>query len=293
MKPIVWTIAGSDSGGGAGIQADLKVMHELGVYGCSVITALTAQNTLGVQLSEPVSPQMLKAQLEALASDLPPAAIKTGMLGSAENCRILVDFLNTQHPTFNTQRPTSNAQRPTLNTQHPTSNTQRPTSNTQRPTTALAHTLLVCDPVLKSTSGANLLEPKALEMLKKELFPLVDLLTPNLPEAEALIGRKLEVTAAAEELLKLGVKSVLIKGGHSDSETCRDYWTDGQTGRWFESPRVHTRATHGTGCVLASAIAAYAARGDAIPDAIGKAKALLTEKLTQAVPFGAGHGPFI
>ena len=153
MKPIVWTIAGSDSGGGAGIQADLKVMHELGVHGCSVITALTAQNTLGVQLSEPVSAAMLKAQLSALAGDLPPAAIKTGMLGSARNCRIIADFLNTQHSTSHIQRPT-----------------------------------IICDPVLKSTSGADLLEPEAVALLKRELFPLVDLLTPNLPEAALLTG---------------------------------------------------------------------------------------------------------
>ena len=226
-------------------------MHELGVHGCSVITALTAQNTRGVQLSEPVSPEMLKAQLTALAEDLPPVAIKTGMLGSVENVRIITDFLNTQH------------------------------------------SALVCDPVLKSTSGANLLEPEAVSLMKTELFPLVDLLTPNLPEAEALIGCKLDAEAAAKELLKLGVKSVLIKGGHSDGNLCRDYWTNGIEERWFESPRIETRATHGTGCVLSSAIASFIALGDSIPTAIEKAKALLTRKLEAAPELGSGHGPFV
>lgn len=258
MKPIVWTIAGSDSGGGAGIQADLKVMHELGVHGCSAITALTAQNTLGVQLSEAVSPEMLIAQLTALAADFPPVTIKTGMLGSAENCRIIADFLNTQHSTPNTRHP-----------------------------------VLICDPVLKSTSGADLLEPEAVALLKCELFPLVDLLTPNLPETEALIGRKLQPEAAAEELLKLGVKSVLIKGGHSDAQTCRDYWTNGTSAHWFESPRINTKATHGTGCVLSAAIASFMALDEPVRQAIEKAKNLLTAKLRSAPELGAGHGPFV
>jgi hydroxymethylpyrimidine kinase/phosphomethylpyrimidine kinase/thiamine-phosphate diphosphorylase len=253
MKPIVWTIAGSDSGGGAGIQADLKVMHELGVHGCSVITALTAQNTLGVQYSEPVSAKMLTAQMRALANDLPPAAIKTGMLGSAQNCRIIIDFL----------------------------------------TTLTADAILICDPVLKSTSGAPLLEPHAIKLLKQELFPHVDLLTPNLPETETLLGRKLAPEAAAIELLQLGVKSVLIKGGHAEEYLCRDYWTDGQSERWFEAPRIPTRATHGTGCVLSSAIASFIAHGHSISAAIELAKKLVTEKLRAAPLLGAGHGPFV
>jgi hydroxymethylpyrimidine kinase/phosphomethylpyrimidine kinase len=251
MKPIVWTIAGSDSGGGAGIQADLKIMHELGVHGCSVITALTAQNTLGVQLSESVSPQMLRAQLAALADDLPPVAIKTGMLGTTENVRIIIDFLQA------------------------------------------LKTTLICDPVFKSTSGTQLLAPEAVELIKKELFPLVDLLTPNLPEAEWLLGKKLPPENAAAELLQLGVKSVLIKGGHSDSELCRDYWTNGIESIWFESPRIDTQSTHGTGCVLSSAIAAFVAKGASIPRAIKQAKELLTHKLQHAPGLGAGHGPFV
>ncbi|MFC1467838.1 bifunctional hydroxymethylpyrimidine kinase/phosphomethylpyrimidine kinase [Verrucomicrobiota bacterium] len=255
MKPIVWTIAGSDSGGGAGIQADLKIMHELGVHGCSVITALTAQNTLGVQLSEPVSPKMMQAQLDALADDLPPAAIKTGMLGTAENIRIITDVLRSLKQRHNFQ--------------------------------------LICDPVLKSTSGADLLEPEAIELLKAEMFPLVDLLTPNLPEAEALTGRQLDVEAASAELIKLGVKSILIKGGHSADNLCRDYWTDGQRAQWLESPRITTRATHGTGCVLSSAIASFLALGEPMPEAIRQAKNLLTSKLESAPELGSGHGPFV
>lgn len=258
MRPIAWTIAGSDSGGGAGIQADLKVMHELGVHGCSIITALTAQNTCGVQRCETVSGPMLKAQLEALAADLMPAAIKTGMLGSAKNCQIIIDFLKALYLRPEIQQPA-----------------------------------LICDPVLKSTSGANLLEPEALELLKKELFPLVDLLTPNRPETEILIGPGPDTETAAKAILNLGVKSVLIKGGHAAGPVCRDYWTDGKEEAWFESKRIDTTATHGTGCVLSSAIASFYALGDPIPVAIKKAKSLLSAKLASAPQLGCGHGPFV
>ncbi len=257
MKPIVWSIAGSDSGGGAGIQADLKVMHEIGVHGCSVITALTAQNTLGVTFSETVSPKMLLNQLLALSADLAPVVIKTGMLGSAENCRIITEFLTDF------------------------------ISKSENPPK------IVCDPVLKSTSGANLTDPDALKYLQNNFSPLIDLLTPNIPEAEVLLGRDLSVEESAKELLKFGVKSVLIKGGHADGDICRDFFYDGTESLWFESPRVETTATHGTGCVLSSAIAAFIALGDPVPAAIFKAKELLTQKLKCAGKIGLGHGPFV
>jgi len=174
--PIAWTVAGSDSGGGAGIQADLKVMAAFGVHGCSVATSLTAQNTLGVQAAEPVSEAMLRAQLESLEADLPPVAIKTGMLGSATTCNVVAEFLETLQ----------------------------------------AMPSLVCDPVLKSTSGSDLLDPEALDILIHGIFPRVNVLTPNLPEAERITGHAVESTEeAAERILELGVGSVLIKGGHA------------------------------------------------------------------------------
>ncbi|MCF7817674.1 MAG: bifunctional hydroxymethylpyrimidine kinase/phosphomethylpyrimidine kinase [Kiritimatiellales bacterium] len=256
--PIVWTIAGSDPGGGAGIQADLKVMNAFGVHGCSVITALTAQNTRGVHSSESVSEAMLRAQLQTLETDLPPAAIKTGMLGSAATCRILAEFLATH---------------------------LKPKAQSLQP-------FLICDPVLKSTSGADLLDPAALDMLIHGIFPKVGILTPNLPEVGKLIGGNFKtVEAAAERILELGVCSVLIKGGHADGSECRDYWTDGHQSLWLSSPRIETSATHGTGCILSSAIASAIALGQLIPEAIATAKTFLNQCLKSPANLGTGHGP--
>lgn len=244
---IAWTVAGSDSGGGAGIQVDLKVMNAFGVHGCSAITALTAQNTLGVELSEPVSSEMFRAQLEALLADLPPRAIKTGMLGSASVCQILSEFICAP---------------------------------------------LICDPVLKSTSGADLLDPKAFDLLVSAIFPKVDVLTPNLPEAERILGRLIDsVEEAAEQILRLGVKSVLIKGGHAEGQECRDFWTDGFAAFWLISPRIETRATHGTGCILSSAITAAMALGQGIPEAIITAKTYLNQCLKSPARVGSGQSP--
>jgi len=249
---VVWTIAGSDSGGGAGIQADLKVMSAFGVHGCSVITALTAQNSCGVQALEPVSEAMLRAQLQALEADLSPAAIKTGMLGNASTCQALAEiFQSMEIP-------------------------------------------VVCDPVLKSTSGTDLLDPAALDILIHGIFPKVGVLTPNLPEVEKLVGTDFKhVEAAAERVLELGVKSVLIKGGHAEGGECRDYWTDGTQSLWLSSPRIETRATHGTGCILSSAIASAIALGQEIPDAIITAKTFLNQCLKSPANVGAGHGPML
>lgn len=253
--PTAWTIAGSDSGGGAGIQADLKVMSAFGVHGCSVITALTAQNTLGVQSSEPVSPSMLRAQLNALESDLPPIAIKTGMLGNAQSCRIVADFI--------TQRPEP-------------------------------YPLLVCDPVLKSTSGSTLLDNNALDILIQDIFPRVTVLTPNLQEVGTILRTNFKtLEEAAERILEQGVESVLIKGGHADSAECSDYWTDGTQAMWLSSPRIESRATHGTGCILASAIAAATALGQDLPEAIITAKTFLNQCLKSPANVGKGHGPML
>jgi len=248
--PIVWTIAGSDSGGGAGIQVDLKVMSAFAVHGCSVITALTAQNTVGVQAVESVSEAMVRAQLEALATDLPPAAIKTGMLGSAATCRILADFFES------------------------------------------GQTPLICDPVLKSTSGSALLDPEAFNILVKRIFPHVAVLTPNLPEAELLVGHKIEnVEEAADEILAMGVGSVLIKGGHAEGDECRDFWSKGDQCTWFTTSRINTRHTHGTGCILSSAIASAIALGQEIPEAVASAKTFLNQCLRSPANIGRGHGP--
>jgi hydroxymethylpyrimidine kinase/phosphomethylpyrimidine kinase/thiamine-phosphate diphosphorylase len=249
-SPIAWTIAGSDSGGGAGIQADLKVMNAFGVHGCSVITALTAQNTKEIQSSELVSGDMLQAQLNALRDDLPPAAIKTGMLGSTGTCRTLAHFLQT------------------------------------------LEVPVICDPVLKSTSGTDLLDPEALDLLIHGIFPKVSLLTPNLPELEILLGRSFEnIEAASEQILQLGVGSVLIKGGHAKTDECRDFWTDGKQSIWLSSPRIISSSTHGTGCILSSAIASAIALSQEISEAIVTAKTFLNQCLKSPTEIGAGHGP--
>ncbi len=251
--PIVWTIAGSDSGGGAGIQADLKTMNALGVYGCSVITALTAQNTKGVGLIERCSSAMLKAQLEALSEDLPPMAIKLGMLGDAEGIQIIGAIL-AKHNAF-----------------------------------------IVYDPVMVSTSGHDLRQGNTLEALATHLLPKVHLLTPNLPEAEILTGQPIRSTqdmeTAAQALLKQGVQSVLIKGGHFQSEWSQDFWTDGQQQAWLTSPRYKTRHTHGTGCTLSAAITACIGLGFNELDAIVIAKAYVNQGLRQAPAIGEGSGP--
>ena len=247
---MAWSIAGSDSGGGAGIQADLKTFNAFGIHGCSIVTALTAQNTQGVQALEPTSPTLLRAQFQALESDLPPAAIKTGMLGSVQTCNMVAEFFQT------------------------------------------LEVPIVCDPVLASTSGTGLLEPEALDILIHGIFPKVGILTPNLPEVEKILGREFQtLEAAAEQLMALGVGSVLIKGGHAAGGECRDYWTDGTQALWLSSPRIDTRATHGTGCILSSAITAALTLGQAMPEAVATAKTFLNQCLKSPANLGAGHGP--
>jgi hydroxymethylpyrimidine kinase/phosphomethylpyrimidine kinase/thiamine-phosphate diphosphorylase len=249
-SPVVWTIAGSDSGGGAGIQTDLKVMNAFGVHGCSVITALTAQNTLGVQSTESVSEAMIRNQLDALHNDLPPGAVKTGMLGSTATCKVLAEvFQSLDAP-------------------------------------------IVCDPVLASTSGTDLLDPEALDILVHGIFPQVDVLTPNLPEAGSIIGADIQnIEDAAGKILELGARSVLIKGGHAADDACSDYWTDGKESMWLSSPRIDTTATHGTGCVLSAAIASAIALGQDIQESIITAKTFLNQCLKSPANIGEGAGP--
>lgn len=255
-KPVVWTIAGADSGGGAGIQADIKVINLLGAHDCSAITALTAQNTIGTGRLEWVATDMLSAQLEALKVDLPPAAVKLGMLGTAATVEIVAAFLKTVKAPF-----------------------------------------IVCDPVLISSSGAFLLEASAWKILTEKLFPVVDLITPNIPEAEHLLGMEIatpsDIEAAAQKALTTGVKEILIKGGHGshDMELSSDYWSDGKNHAWLSSPRLDTKHSHGTGCVLSSAIAAARALGYRPLDSIIVAKSYLNQGLRLAPGLGSGFGP--
>lgn len=255
-KPVVWTIAGADSGGGAGIQADIKVINLLGAHDCSAITALTAQNTIGTGRLEWVATDMLFAQLEALKVDLPPAAVKLGMLGTAATVEIVAAFLKTVKAPF-----------------------------------------IVCDPVLISSSGAFLLEASAWKILTEKLFPVVDLITPNIPEAEHLLGMEIatpsDIEAAAQKALTTGVKEILIKGGHGshDMELSSDYWSDGKNHAWLSSPRLDTKHSHGTGCVLSSAIAAARALGYRPLDSIIVAKSYLNQGLRLAPGLGSGFGP--
>ena len=253
-KPIVWTIAGSDSGGGAGIQADLKTATLLGTHACSIITALTAQNTSGTTRVDWAAPEMIRAQLSALQKDLPPAAVKLGMLGTADAVGITAAAL----------------------------------SETRAPFT-------VCDPVLISSSGTALLEKNAWPLIPEMLFPVIDLFTPNIPEAELLLNIKIQtpadVEAAAEKALALGVREMLMKGGHGGTDRASDYWTNGREHAWLSSPRIHTHSSHGTGCVLSSAIAAARARGCKPLESTILAKAYLNQMLRQAPGLGRGCGP--
>lgn len=252
--PIAWTIAGSDSGGGAGIQADLATFRDFGVHGCSVITALTAQNSFAVGYVEATSRKSLAAQINALDCDLPARAIKLGMLASASIVESVAKYL-AEYSGF-----------------------------------------VVCDPVLTSSSGASLLDGEGKIILREKLLPRVDLLTPNRDEVEALLDRKLngfgDVEQAAIDLLALGVKAVLITGGHFEAENNRrlDYFSDGLESFWLAGENIETIHSHGTGCTLSAAIAASIARGYALADAVVLAKMYVTQGLRNAVQAGGGPG---
>jgi hydroxymethylpyrimidine kinase / phosphomethylpyrimidine kinase / thiamine-phosphate diphosphorylase len=269
QKPIVWTIGGSDSCAGAGIQADLKTMQGLGVYGCSVVTAITAQNTLGVFAVEPVSPEMIHAQLNALSADLFPAALKIGMLGDVPALQCVSDFLE---------------QLPKLATQY----------NKPMP-------YIVCDPVMVSTSGDSLLTGEAQQVLRQKIFPFADLITPNLPETIALtkmaINNQEELSKAANLLLSSGVRAVLVKGGHpfegakNPSPYCQDYWIDEKQSVWLHGQRHLTDSTHGSGCTLSAALVSAVASGYTPLDAAIIAKSYVSQGIRLAPVTGSGHQP--
>lgn len=257
--PIALTIAGSDSGGGAGIQADLKTFSALRVYGASVITAITAQNTRTVSAVEGVSPAMVAAQIDAVFGDLDVRAVKIGMVGGADVITVVADRL-----------------RRALQAQP---------------------VAVVLDPVMVAKSGDALLPDAAVQALRDQLLPLATVLTPNLPEAARLLGTAPAQTAEqmaeqGEALRRLGAANVLMKGGHAEGATCTDLLIGAQSLR-LSAPRQHTRNTHGTGCSLSSAIAAGLAQGLSLPDAISRAHGWLQGAIAHAddLSVGLGHGP--
>ena len=257
MSVIAVTIAGSDSGGGAGIQADLKAFSANGVYGASVLTALTAQNTQGVSAIHDVPPEFVAAQLDAIFSDLKVDAVKIGMLSQPD----VIDIVATKLTEYDVKR-------------------------------------VVLDPVMVATSGDVLLQNCAISVLKDKLFPLASIITPNMQEAALLLNMPVartfeEMKVQAQALLQLGARSVLLKGGHGDEESCKDLFLSAVAEKLYTAPRYHTQNTHGTGCTLSSAIAAGLAKGLSLDDAIGGAKAYITAAIKWAdeLDIGKGHGP--
>ena len=257
MTPIAVTIAGSDPSGGAGIQADLKTFSALGVYGASVITALTAQNTRGVQGIHDVPPEFVSQQIDSVFSDLDVKAVKIGMLSRPAVIEAVAAGLD-RHQARN----------------------------------------VVLDPVMIAASGDPLLVPEAVETLRRVLLPRALLVTPNLPEAAALLGEDVAQTDAAvmgqaDRILALGPRAVLIKGGHANGAESVDVLLDHEGFARFSSPRIDTRNTHGTGCTLSSAIAAGLAKGLTLREAAGVAKDYIAAAIaaSDTLRIGHGHGP--
>lgn len=255
----VLTIAGSDSGGGAGIQADLKTFSALGCYGMSVITALTAQNTIAVTGIQDVAPEFVALQIDAVLEDIGVDAVKIGMLSSPEIITVVAERLRYHN----------------VNT-------------------------VVLDPVMVAKSGDKLLRDEAIETLKTQLLPLATVITPNLPEAEVLTGRPIESNAALQEaafsLVEQG-PAVLIKGGHFTGERSDDGLAlntpQGPELVWLHGTRIMSKNTHGTGCTLSSAIAAYLAKGLMVKDAVQAAKTYIGQAIAAGADYqlGQGHGP--
>lgn len=253
---MVLSIAGSDSSGGAGIQADLKTFSALGVYGATAITAITAQNTKGVNSQLAISPEMVYNQIVAVVEDIAPSAIKIGMLANKEIATVVADAL----------------------------------SRYNIPT--------ILDPVMVSSSGHRLLSLDAQEVVKERLLPLSTLVTPNIPEMEALTAMSLttaeEKLTAAQYLLSLGAQAVLLKGGHEEGDTKCDtlYELDGSniTQLHLSTPTVATKNIHGTGCTLSSAIAAFMTRGLALREAVQEAKNYITEAIISGADIAIGNG---
>ncbi|MFU2510062.1 bifunctional hydroxymethylpyrimidine kinase/phosphomethylpyrimidine kinase [Pseudoalteromonas sp. ASV78] len=261
MNHVVWTIAGSDSGGGAGIQADIKAMQSFDVHGCTAITALTAQNSLGVEALNPISTDVIESQLLALESDMKARVIKIGMLANVQQIQLISEHLKHYKATW----PVA--------------------------------PLVVYDPVAIASSGDLLTEEDTVSAIKECLLPLVDVITPNTHETQLLTGVYLigpsAVIEAAEKLQSWGAKAVIIKGGHWDypSGYCIDYCRDGSNEYWLGNEKIQTPHSHGTGCSMASVIAACLAKDYPLKDAFILAKAYINQGLKAAVRYGEGIGP--
>jgi hydroxymethylpyrimidine kinase/phosphomethylpyrimidine kinase len=252
--PRALTVAGSDSGGGAGIQADLKTFAVLGVWGLSAITSVTVQNTKGVTGVSDVPAEIVGAQIRSVVADIGVDAAKSGMLSSAEIMEAVADAFE-----------------------------QAAVPN------------LVVDPVFVSKHGDPLLREDAVDVLAKRMIPLATLVTPNLPEAAALagfnVGSREQMQDAAGAILDLGARAVLVKGGHLEDGPADDLFARGDRVEWIHGERIDTPHTHGTGCVLSSAIAAYLAGGSELEDAVRAGKAFVTEAIRHALALGRGIGP--
>lgn len=255
MKGRVLIAAGSDSGGGAGIQADIKAVTALGGYAATAITALTAQNTLGVQDVVGVDTGFVQLQMRMVLEDIGADCLKTGMLHSPEVIEAVCAVAENEG----------------------------------------AGVPLVVDPVMVAKGGASLLDPQAVSTLRDRLLPLARLITPNIPEAEALLGQSIDgiddMKSAGRALQKLGARGVLVKGGHMTGDRLSDVLLDGDDFHVFETDRIDTVHTHGTGCTLASAISAGIAQGMDLAVAVARAQAYVVEAIRTAPGFGAGHGP--
>jgi hydroxymethylpyrimidine/phosphomethylpyrimidine kinase len=255
--PLALTVAGSDSGGGAGIQADLKTFQELGVYGMTAITAITAQNSLGVSRAEPVPADLVEAQMESVLTDIGADAVKTGMLPTSD----IVERVVSACVRHGVRR-------------------------------------LVVDPVRAAKDGSLLASGGAWEAARQLLFPIAEVMTPNLPEACALLGIREETVSSerhmeviAHELLRLGPRYVLLKGGHAGGPESADVLAGrGEVPVWLRASRISTPHTHGTGCTLASAVAAGLANGLSVPEACRLAKRYVSAAIQEAFPLGKGIG---
>lgn len=285
------TIAGSDSGGGAGIQADLKTFAALGVYGISVLTAVTAQNTSGVQGIHELPADFVALQLDAVLQDLCPNAVKTGMFFSAANVEVVADRLRAYRA-----RAEGFAVR--LPPRHESAGIPTPLRSGGHVALRWPDAWLVVDPVMAAKKGKQLLHTDARDALVRLILPLADVITPNLDEAFALTGieceSKVDMCHAAEAVFALGARHVVVKGGHLHGSTeSIDILYDGREFHEYRAARIHTRNDHGTGCTFSSAIAAGLAKGLAVPDAVAQAKRYLTEIVQASVPLnlGSGHGP--
>ena len=255
MKPArILTVAGSDSGGGAGIEADIKTIERLGGYAMAAVTSVTAQNTLGVQGIWPLPPEAIEAQIRSCREDIGVDAAKCGMLGGTAAVEAAAAGL-----------------------------------------AAMPGLKLVVDPVMRAKGGDRLLAPEAEQALKGLILPIATLVTPNLPEAAALVGYGVsspkERERAAQELVEMGAGAALIKGGHGDGDELEDLLYDGSRFYRFRARRIDTRHTHGTGCTLSAAIATGLGQGLDLPAAVARGIAYVQTAIRLAPGLGGGHGP--